>query len=94
MAGGMRRRGDRRSLAERIHGDPPPPHTLPPSPPQPLAAPVKPCWVTDRHGHNPGLLLEWRQVAAGWQGRVVRPVRDGSGWIVVEEWLPAELLAP
>jgi hypothetical protein len=89
MAGGMRRRGDRRSLAERIHGDTPPSRS-----PVPSARRVKPCWVTDSHGHNPGLLLEWRQVAAGWQGRVVRPVFDGSGWIVVEEWLPAELLTP
>jgi hypothetical protein len=55
---------------------------------------VKRCWVTDDHGRNPGLLLEWRQVAAGWQGRVVRPVYDGSGWIVVEEWLPADVLTP
>jgi hypothetical protein len=83
MAGGMRQRGDRRTLAERIHGDPAP------SPP----SPVKPCWVTDGHGCNPGLLLEWRQVASGWQGRVVRPVRDGAGWVVVEEWLPAQVLA-
>jgi hypothetical protein len=50
--------------------------------------------VTDRHGRNPALLLEWRQVDAGWQGRVVRPVLDGTGWVVVEEWLPAGLLAP
>jgi hypothetical protein len=77
----MGRRGDHRTLAERIHGDPRPPDS-----------PVKPCWVTDRYGHNPGLLLEWRQVAGGWQGRVVRPVLDGSGWIVVEKWMPAELL--
>jgi hypothetical protein len=97
MAGGMRRRSERQSLAERIHGDVPPP-THPaaqPGPPAPApAAPVKPCWVTDHHGRNPGLLLEWRQVAAGWQGRVVRPVLDGSGWIVVEEWLSADLLGP
>jgi hypothetical protein len=84
----MRRRSDRPSLAERIHGD------AAPSPVRTPTAPVKPCWVTDRHGRNPGLLLEWRQVAAGWQGRVVRPVLDGSEWVVVEEWLPAQLLAP
>jgi hypothetical protein len=92
----MRRRSDRPSLAERIHGDAPPAPAPPPAPPPTRvpAGPVKPCWVTDRHGHNPGLLLEWRQVAAGWQGRVVRPVLDGSGWVVVEEWLPAEVLAP
>jgi hypothetical protein len=95
MAGGMRRRSDRPSLTERIHGDSPPaPRPAPPPASAVRAAPVKPCWVTDRHGRNPGLLLEWRQVAAGWQGRVVRPVLDGSGWIVVEEWLPADLLAP
>lgn len=86
MAGGMRRRGDRRPLGERVRGDTPPPAS-----PEP---PVKPCWVHDHHGRNPGLLLEWRQVAAGWQGRVVRPVYDGSGWIVVEEWLSADLLTP
>jgi hypothetical protein len=90
MAGGMRRRGDGRTLAERIHGDGLPSHS--PSPAS--ESPVKPCWVSDAHGRNPGLLLEWRQVAAGWQGRVVRPVYDGSGWIVVEEWLPAAALAP
>jgi hypothetical protein len=91
MAGGMRRRGDRLTLAERVHA-----HTPSSASPSPYAAPsrVKPCWVTDGHGQNPGLLLEWRQVAAGWQGRVVRPVYDGSAWIVVEEWLPAELLTP
>jgi hypothetical protein len=50
--------------------------------------------VMDRHGRLPGLLLEWRRTTAGWQGRVVRPVLEASGWIVVEEWLPAELLAP
>jgi hypothetical protein len=28
-----------------------------------------------------------------YQGRVVRPVHEGdTGWILVEEWLPAELL--
>jgi hypothetical protein len=58
-----------------------------PRPPQ-----ARHCWVNDEHGRNPALLLEWRRVASGWQGRVVRPVLDGSAWIVVEEWLPAEQL--
>ena len=40
------------------------------------------------------LLLEWRQTLAGWQGRVVRPVREDGCWVVVEEWLSAGLLAP
>ena len=61
------------------------------SPPRAL----KHCWVTDRHGRLPGLLLEWRRTEAGFQGRVVRPVEDAEvGWIVVEEWLPAACLEP
>ena len=84
MAGGMGRKGDRVSLHERIHGTP--------APEQSKAPTVKPCWVTDRHGRLPGLLLEWRRVAWGWQGRVVRPALEAGEWIVVEKWLPAELL--
>ncbi len=82
MAGGMRRKGDGRSLHERIHG----------TAPAPEPPPVKPCWVTDRQGRLPGLLLEWRRTGVGWQGRVVRPVLEAGGWVVVEEWLPAGLL--
>ncbi len=73
------------SLHERIHGAPPPRERATPV--------VKHCWVTDRHGRLPGLLLEWRHTASGWQGRVVRPTLEAGEWIVVEEWLPAELLA-
>jgi hypothetical protein len=68
----------------------PPPSALPPSPLDRL----KHCWVSDEHGRLPGLLLEWRKVVAGWQGRVVHPVPEPGteGWILVEEWLPAERL--
>jgi hypothetical protein len=85
MAGRMGRKRDRVSLHERIHGTPPPA-------PGPDPARIKHCWVTDPHGRLPGLLLDWRRTASGWQGRVVRPTLEGSHWIVVEEWLPAELL--
>ena len=40
MAGGMRRRSDRQSLAERIHGDAPPSTAPPASPSRAPAAPV------------------------------------------------------
>ena len=60
-----------------------------PGPPQ-----VRHCWVTSADGRVPGLLLEWEQRVPGWHGRVVHPVRDSDGWIVVEEWLPAGLLEP
>ncbi len=82
----MGRRDDRASLHERIHGAPPPR--------EPTAPVVKHCWVTDRHGRLPGLLLEWRRTASGWQGRVIRPTLEVGEWIVVEEWLPVELLEP
>ena len=69
-------------------------------PPQATAAPprgpdaLRHCWVDHQHGRVPGLLIEWRRTAAGWQGRVVHPVRDPSdgSWILVEEWLPAAAL--
>lgn len=56
--------------------------------------PVKHCWVSDEHGRLPGLLLAWRRTESGFQGRVVRPVPDADGWVVVDEWLPADRLSP
>src|SRR5690349_9023267 len=93
MAGGMHRRGaDRMSLHERIRGTPP----VPAGSTSPQAAtpaegpsPIRHCWVIDGQGRLPGLLLEWRRTASGWQGRVVHPLRESGAWVVVEEWLPA-----
>ena len=65
--------------------------------------PARHCWVSgavDAEGvKRPGLLFEWRQVAGRWEGRVtyaarLRPLEANGGWLVVEEWLPAELLTP
>jgi hypothetical protein len=79
----MNRRVDARIAQERLR------HMAP----APAPAPVKRCWVLDNHGgRQPGLLLEWRRTAAGWQGRVVHPVLESSGWVVVEDWITAELL--
>ena len=87
-----RRRVDRPSLHERIHGTPPQPEPEPRSDrPQPG---IRHCWVTAEHGRLSGLLLEWRRTLSGWQGRVVRPVLEEGQWMVVEEWLLAELLEP
>ena len=91
MAGGMSKRGSWGSMADRI-GQTQGSSTTASSSPSPPT--LKHCWVTDQHGHLPGLLLEWRRTESGYQGRVVRPVIDEDlGWIVVEEWLPAELLS-
>lgn len=80
------------TMAERIAAtkaaaapQPRPPESRPPDG-------LKHCWVTDQHGRLPGLLIEWRRTAAGWQGRAVHPVPEGDGWILVEEWLPSASL--
>ena len=86
MAGGMNKRGNFGSMAERVARS----YDSDSAPPMPL----KHCWVIDRHGRLPGLLLEWQRTETGFKGRVLRPVLDDQGWIVVEEWLPAELLEP
>ncbi len=50
------------------------------------------CWVTDPPewpGTWPGLLVEWRQRAGGWQGRVAYTVAGPHGPVLVEAWFPA-----
>ncbi len=63
------------------------------------ACPARHCWVAgalDAEGvKRPGLLVEWRQTGRGWEGRVLYCARlRRDAWVVVEEWLPAELLTP
>jgi len=87
MAGGMNKRGNFGSMADRVAR----------SNQREATAPVpqmKHCWVTDRNGRLPGLLLEWKRGAAGFHGRVLHAVLDQGEWLVVEEWIPAELLEP
>ena len=76
-------------MTDRVHQ----PQVASPPPP-PVPSELKHCWVNDVHGRLPALLLEWRRTAAGYQGRVVRPVLDADGWLIIEEWLPAQLLEP
>jgi hypothetical protein len=72
-------------------------------PPEPAEAPAagprshqgRHCWVTDPPewpGTWPGLLVEWRQRAGGWQGRVAYAVSGPHGPVLVETWLPADRL--
>jgi hypothetical protein len=42
----------------------------------------------------PGLLIEWRQRAGTWQGRVAYTVTGPHGPALVEAWLPAARLEP
>ena len=96
MGGGWGKRGSGVPLAQRVRGDLPPAQD-----PVGPDCPARHCWVSgavDAEGvKRPGLLLEWRQVAGRWEGRVtyaarLRPLEANGGWLVVEEWLPAELL--
>jgi hypothetical protein len=91
MAGGMGGMGGRGGipLSRRVR----------PTPTERDACPVRHCWVAgaadDRGVKRPGLLVEWRRTDAGWQGRVVYAAELRTGqWSLVEEWLPASLLAP
>jgi hypothetical protein len=55
------------------------------------------CWVRDppeTPGTWPGLLVEWRQRAGVWQGRVAYTVAGPHGASLVEAWLPADRLEP
>ena len=107
MAGGMNKRGGvplgerRRAASSPPAAAPPVPPLSPPSSPRAEACPVRHCWVGDaadaRGTKRPGLLVEWRRAPSDgrWQGRVVyaAALRPGE-WALVEEWLPADVLAP
>ena len=105
MGGGWGKRGSGVPLAQRVRSDRPAPEANDrPDLRDPLGdCPARHCWVggaVDAQGvKRPGLLLEWRQVAGRWEGRVayvarLRPLEANGGWLMVEEWLPAELLTP
>ncbi|WP_387986960.1 hypothetical protein [Geodermatophilus arenarius] len=96
MAGGMQRGRSRPSLGERAADSgvapAPPPGAPPPRPPAREPAAGRHCWVLTPPGADgtvPGLLVEWRQSASGWQGRVAYAVPGPHGPVLVEAWLPA-----
>ena len=88
VAGGMNKRGSYGSMAERVA------RSASPDLAAQAVPQVKHCWVIDAHGRLPALLLGWEQRAGGWRGRVVHPVLEDDDWLIVEEWLPSELLQP
>lgn len=61
--------------------------------------PSRHCWVADAIDglgvKRPGLLVEWRRTGQAWEGRVVYAAQLRPGrWVMVEEWVGAELLTP
>ncbi|WP_323792038.1 hypothetical protein [Nocardioides sp.] len=100
MAGGWGRQGSGVPLSERVRVGVEPDVRRPEAGPEVgEVCPARHCWVSDAvDGHGvkrPGLLVEWRQVASAWEGRVVYAARARpDAWLLVEEWLPAALLTP
>src|SRR4051812_25020923 len=99
MGGGWGKRGSGVPLGQRVRAGEAYAAREPVGP----ECPARHCWVSgavDAEGvKRPGLLLEWRQVMGRWEGRVayaarLRPLEANGGWLMVEEWLPAELLTP
>jgi hypothetical protein len=42
----------------------------------------------------PGLVVEWRRSATGWEARVVYALDDADQSTIVEAWVPAQQLRP
>ena len=93
MAGGLSS-GHGESLAQRVAETKsrslgaPPPDTQGPVPA------IKHCWYSGSRGRQAALLLEWRRVGDGYDGRIAVAVPDSSGWGLVEMWVDAALLEP
>lgn len=54
-------------------------------------------WVARRHHQavkDPGLLIEWRKGAEGWEGQVVYVDATTTAHKLVVEWVEAERLTP
>jgi hypothetical protein len=71
-----------------------------PVPAPPNAAARRPpvrrhCWVrgvAGAPGPHPGLLVEWRRGAAGWEALVVYAVDDHGAVTLVQQWLASSLV--
>jgi hypothetical protein len=98
MGGGWGKRGTGVPLAQRVRpGKPVSAAEADAAPPD--RCPARHCWVAeavdDVGVKRPGLLVEWRAVGSRWEGRVVYAARlRRDAWVLVEEWVPAELLTP
>ena len=101
MGGGWGKRGAGVPLADRVRGSQGTGSAglAGSDPPRAEACPARHCWVAEAVDglgvKRPGLLVEWRAGAGGWEGRVVyAALLRPRVWVTVEEWVPAELLTP
>lgn len=105
MAGGIAPRG-RETLAQRVantqaghgtagaHGKRPADWADVLRDGAPVPPPVRHCWYDGPYGRQAALLLEWRRIEGGYDGRVVVAVPDAAGWAVVEMWVESGMLSP
>jgi formylglycine-generating enzyme required for sulfatase activity len=55
------------------------------------------CWVHAPEAPSeplPGLVVEWRRSATGWEARVVYALDETDPSTIVEAWIPAQRLRP
>ena len=60
--------------------------------PEPAPPPVRHCWYDGPHGRQAALLLEWRRVEGGYDGRIAVVAPDAGGWVLVEMWVGQGML--
>lgn len=61
------------------------------------AHPRRHCWVTDPDAAArewPGVVIEWRRAATGWQARVAWAVLQDGTPVLVETWLDEQKVRP
>jgi hypothetical protein len=82
------------NLAQRVANTIASGSTAPAQQPADPVPAIKHCWYDGPHGRQAALLLEWRKVGNGFDGRIAVAVPDASGWGLVEMWVDAALLEP
>lgn len=62
--------------------------------PSPVVPVVKHCWYDGPYGRQAALLLEWRRIEGGYDGRILVAAPDSEAWGVVEMWVESGMLSP
>ena len=55
--------------------------------------PIKHCWYDGPYGRQAALLLEWRRIGDGYDGRIAVAASEPDGWAIVEMWVESGLLS-
>lgn len=55
---------------------------------------VRHCWYDGPHGRQATLLLEWRNRAGTWCGRIMVAQLEDDGWVMASLWVDGAMLEP